>query len=80
MEDALNRLDRLTYEQAQKAAAEVQRVTDAIDESHEIAGEVTEQVVPVDDRVVSVNDEIAEVIDGTQIIINRAGEMFNLNY
>ena len=43
-------------------------------------GEVTEQVVAVDDRVVSVNDEIAEVINGAQIIINLAGEMFNLNH
>ena len=80
LEDALNRLDKLTHEQAQMAAAEVQRATDAIDERHETVREVTEQVVPVDDNVVSVNDEIPEVVDGAQIIINLAGEMFDLNH
>jgi hypothetical protein len=80
LEDALDWLDNLTDEQAQRATAEVQRAADAIDKSHETAEEVTEQVVAVDDRAVSVNDEIAEVIDGTQIIINLAGETFNLNH
>ena len=61
LEDALNRLDKLTHEQAQMATAEVQRATDAIDET---AGEVTEQVLTVDAGVASVNDEIAEVVDG----------------
>ena len=79
LEDALNRLDKLTREQAQVAAAEVQRATDAIDESYETVGEVTEQVVAEDDRVVGVNDEIAEGVDGAQVIINLARETFNLN-
>ena len=61
LEDALNRLDKLTHEQAQMATAEVQRATDAINET---AGEVTEQVLTVDAGVASVNDEIAEVVDG----------------
>ena len=77
VEDALNRLDKLTHEQAQMATAEAQRATDAIDET---AGEVTEQVLTVDAGVASLNDEIVEVIDGAQIIINPAGEMFNLNH
>jgi hypothetical protein len=64
LEDALNRLDKLTHEQAQRATAEVQRAANIIDESHETAGEVTEQVVAVDDKAASVDDEIAEVIDG----------------
>ena len=72
LEDSLNRLDKLTHEQAQMASAELQRATDAIDET---VGEVTEQVVPVDDRAASVNDEVAEVFNGTQIIISLAGEM-----
>jgi hypothetical protein len=76
LEDALNLLDKLTHDQAQMAAAEVQGASDAIDET---AGEVTEHVVAVDDREARVNDEIAEVINGAQIIINLAGEMFNLN-
>ena len=79
LEDALNRLDKLTREQGQMAAAEVQRATDAIDESHETEGEVTEQVVAIDDRVVSIDDETAEVVDGARIIINLAGEVCNLN-
>ena len=61
LEDALKRLDKLTHEQAQMASAEVQKATDAIDET---AGEVTEQVLTVDAGVASVNDEIAEVVDG----------------
>ena len=77
MEDALDRLDKLTREQGQMAAAEVQRVTDPIDEA---VGEVTEQVVAVDDRVVGVDDEIVEGVDGAQVIINLAGEMLNSNH
>ena len=77
LEDALNRLDKLTQEQAQMASAELQRATDVIDET---VGGVTEQVVPVDDSVVIVNDEIAEVINGAQIVISLAGEVFNLNH
>ena len=79
LEDMLNRLDRLTHEQTQMATAEVQMATDAIDDSHEMVGEVAKQVVAVDDRVASVDDEIAEGVDGAQVIINLAGEMFNLN-
>ena len=61
LEDTLNRLDKLTHEQARMATAEVQRATDAVDET---VGKVTEQVVPVDDRAASANDEIVEIIDG----------------
>ena len=68
LEDALNRLDDLTREQAQMARAELQ-ATRTVDET---VGGVTEQAVPVDVSVVIVNDEIAGVIDGAQIIISQA--------
>ena len=77
LEDALNRLDNLTHEQAQMATAEVQKATLAIDET---VGGVTEQVIAVDDRVVSDNDKIVEIINGEQIVISQAGERFNLNH
>ena len=80
LEDALNRLDTLTHEQAQMATAEVQRATDAIDVTAGEVTEVAEQVVAVDAGVAGVTDEIAEVIDGAQIVITQPGEMFNLNH
>ena len=80
LEDALNRLDMLTHEQAQMATAQVQRATDVIDETAGGVTEVADQVVAVDAGVASVNDEIAEVINGAQIVISQPGEMFNLNH
>ena len=65
MDDALKRLDKLTYEQAQMAAAEVQRATQVLDER---VGEVMEQASAVDVREVSVTDEVAEVINGVHPI------------
>ena len=67
MEDALNRLDKLTYEEAQMAAAEVQRATHAVDET---VGGVKEEVPTVDDRVAGADDdEVAEVTHGERIVI-----------
>ena len=77
LEDALNRLDKLTHEHAQMAAAEVQKVTLTFDET---ARGVTEQAVVADNRVVGENDKIADVINGAQIGISQAGEMFDLNH
>jgi hypothetical protein len=77
LEDALNRLDKLTHEQAQMATAEVQRTPATIDET---VGEVTEPMVAVDDGAANVDDGIAEVVDGAHIIIIPAGEMVNLNH
>jgi hypothetical protein len=67
MEDGLQRLDRLTQEEARMAITENLRITHAVDER--VKG-VTEQVLAVDDRVANVNDKIAEVIHGTQIIFS----------
>ena len=69
LEDALNRLDRLTDEQAQMATVEVERATNVIDETVEGARELAPTV---DDRVASVDDEVAEIINGGQIAISEA--------
>jgi hypothetical protein len=65
LEDALNRLDKLTYEEAQIAAAEVQRATHVVDETE---GGIREEVPAVDDRVAGVDDEVAETHGGQNII------------
>ena len=69
LEEALNRLDKLTYEEAQMAAAEVQRATHAIDKS---VGGAREEVPAVDDTVADVDDAVAEIPHGEQIIISEA--------
>ena len=67
MEDALNRLDKLTHEEARMAIAENLRATHAVDER--VQG-VAEQVLAVDDRVTNVNDRVAEVIHGVKIMFS----------
>ena len=66
LEEALNRLDKLTYEEAQMAAAEA---THAIDKS---VGGAREGVPAVDDTVADVDDAVAEIPHGEQIIISEA--------
>ena len=68
LEDALERLDKLTHELAQMPTAEVQRATGAIDET---MGEDTGQVLAADDRVASTDDKVAGVINGAQIIVSQ---------
>jgi hypothetical protein len=72
IEDALNRLDRLTQEEARMASAQLLKVTNAIDSEvrgiadnvlvvyDRVAG-VDERVAGVDDRVASVDDRVASV-------------------
>ncbi len=67
MEDGLQRLDRLTQEEARMVIAENLRVAHAIDERVKV---VMEQVLAVDDRVANVNEKVAEVIYGTQIVFS----------
>ena len=64
LEDALKRLDKLTYEEARMATAEVLKMTHTIDEG--VTG-VREQVLVVDDRVAGVDDKVTEVINGAQV-------------
>ena len=54
LEDALKRLDKLTYDEAQMATAEVLKMTHAIDEG----------VTGVREQVAGVDDKVAEVING----------------
>ena len=67
LEDALKRLDKLTYEQSQMATAEVQRATQVNDE---MVGEVREQATAVDVRMTT-----AEVQRATQVNDERVGEV-----
>jgi hypothetical protein len=82
IEDALKRLDRLTQEEARMAAAQLLKITNAIDsEVRDIADNVLvvdERVAGVDDRVKDVNDKVkavddklVAVIDGAQYILNH---------
>ena len=51
MQDALKRLDKLIFEEARMAAAEVLKATHVVDEG----------VLAVDDRVASVDENVAGV-------------------
>ena len=68
LEDALNRLDKLTHEEAQMATAEVQRAAHAIDET--VAG-VAEQVLTVDLTDASVDDKVTDVINGAPTNVSQ---------
>ena len=63
LEDALNRLDKLTYEEAQMATA-VQRAIDGV------VGGISEEVSAEDDRV-GMDDKIVKVTHGEQSIIGQ---------
>ena len=68
MEDALQRLDKLTQEEARMAIAENLKATHIVDER---VREVAKTVIAIDDRVAGVDDKIAEVIHGARIIHSR---------
>ncbi|KAH9019709.1 hypothetical protein EDB84DRAFT_610969 [Lactarius hengduanensis] len=72
IEDALERLDRLTQEEARMATAEVLRLTHSVDD----------KVRAVDDRVAVVNDNVELIVDGgkertaaIQRIVNTVDDM-----
>jgi hypothetical protein len=82
MEDALQRLDKLTQEEARMAIAENLKATHTVDERvREVANTVVEidnrvavvddRVAGVDDRVAGVDDKVAEVIHGARINFSR---------
>ena len=58
IEDALKRLDRLTQEEARMAAAQLLKITNAID--NEIR-DIADNVLVVDDRVAGVDDRVAGI-------------------
>ncbi|KAI9430585.1 hypothetical protein H4582DRAFT_2086538 [Lactarius indigo] len=61
IEDALQRLDRLTQEEARMATAEVLRLTHGVDDK---VRAVDDRVRQVDDRMVVVNDNVKLIVDG----------------
>ena len=62
IEDALQRLDKLTQEEARMAAAQNLKVTHTVDKG---VRDVVDTMVALDDKVTSINNEVAEVIAGT---------------
>ena len=65
IEDALKRLDKLTQEESRMAAAEILRVTHAVDERvkgvADTAAAIDNRVASVDERVVGVGEHVADV-------------------
>ena len=65
IEDALKRLDSLTQEEAQMAAAQVLRATHTVDDAGRVRG-VADIVLSVDNRVADVGDQVQGVGDQVQ--------------
>jgi hypothetical protein len=65
IEDALKRLDTLTDEEAQMAAAQVLKATHAVDDTGRARG-VADIALSVDDRVADVGDQVQCVGDQVQ--------------
>ena len=74
IEDALKRLDFLTQEEAQMAAAQVLKATHAVDDTGrlrsiaDIALSIDNRVGGVNDQVQGVDDKVTAVVDGAQYI------------
>ena len=68
MEDALQRLDKLTQEEVRMAVAENLKATHDVDER--VRG-VANTVVAIDNRVAGVDDRVAGVGDGVASVDNR---------
>ena len=75
MEDALNKLDKLTQEEARMVVAENLRATHAVNERvRGVAStvlDVDRSVARVDDRVVCVSDQVAWVDDRVATVDDR---------
>jgi hypothetical protein len=77
IEDALKRLDRLTEEEAQMAAAQVLKATHTTDDTGRVRGVadivlgVDNRVAGVDDRLVDVDDRLADVGDQLKGVDNK---------
>ena len=65
IEDALKRLDSLTQEEAQMAAAQVLKATHAVDDAGKVRG-VADIALTVDNRVAVVGDQVQGVGDQVQ--------------
>jgi hypothetical protein len=82
IEDALKKLDILTQEEAQMAAAQLLKVTNTIDNRvGEIAGNmlgVDIRVAGIGDQVQFVDDKVTAAMDGAQHIFYLSSvELFN---
>ncbi|KAF8466795.1 hypothetical protein DFH94DRAFT_302190 [Russula ochroleuca] len=71
MEDALQRLDKLTQEEARMAAAENLKATHSVDER---VREVANTVVAIDNRVASVDDRVARATHAIDESVKGVGE------
>jgi hypothetical protein len=65
IEDALKRLDVLTLEEAQMAAAQVLKATHTVDDTGRVRG-VADIALSVDNRVASVGDQVQSIGDQVQ--------------
>ena len=71
IEDALKRLDSLTQEEAQMAAAQVVKATHAVDDTGRVRG-VADIALSVDNRVACVGDQVQGVDDKVTAAIDGA--------
>ena len=67
LEDALKKLDKLTYEEARMATAQNLKATHTVDDR--VKG-VDAKVDSVGGEVKEVNDKVAVLIDGTQTVFS----------
>ncbi len=80
VEDRLKKLDRLTQEEADMAAAQVLKATHAVDDAGRVRGvadialSVGDQVHGVSDQVQGVGDMVAAVRDGAQYTFNQSSK------
>ena len=83
IEDALRRLDRLTDEEAQMAAAQVLKATHATDDTGKVRGVadialgVDNRVVGVDNRVARVDNRVADVCDQLKGVDNKVSAVMD---
>jgi len=68
VEDGMKRLDRLTQEEAEMAAAQVLKATHAVDDAGRVRG--------VADIALSVDRRVAGVIDGAQYNFNQSSNTY----
>jgi len=71
IEDALKRLDILTQEEAQMAAAQVLKATHAVDDTGRVRG-VADIALSVDNRVAGVGDQVQGVDDKVTAVMDGA--------
>jgi hypothetical protein len=90
VEDGLKRLDRMTQEEAEMAAAQVLKATHAVDDAGRVRGVadialgvdnrvagVGDQVQGVSNQIQGVGDQLTTVIDGTQDNFDQLSKLSN---